>query len=222
MTMMQKITLEFIGLRCILCIMIDDAPYICELSEIAEVAAGYPIRGSVESLPEGEVGVIQLRNVDADQAIRWGEIYKADILRKRTQKRLDERSVLFSGRGLNIYALSIGQTPFPAVASPHFFVIYCTSDLLIPSFLAWQLNQAPAQNYFRSVSAGSAQKSVRRRDLEMLEVSVPSLSKQEAILNLWRTAQKEREALRAIEACRMHQLEAVANDLLSSRQERAK
>ena len=56
----------------------------------------------------------------------------------------------------------------------------------------------------------------------MLEVSVPSLSKQEAILNLWRTAQKEREALRAIEACRMHQLEAVANDLLSSRQERAK
>ncbi len=54
----------------------------------------------------------------------------------------------------------------------------------MPEFVAWQLNQLPAQCYFDREAEGSAAKSIKRPALERVSLSLPAIKEQGTILNL--------------------------------------
>lgn len=214
--MMQFFCLQSVVISCKYCRMNDDAVTIDALKHVASISAGHPIRGSVDALQPGDTGVIQLRDVSADHEIGWSGIKRVLLPKSREIGILGTEDVLFAGRGMRCYALAVGEAPFPAVAAPHFFVIKIQdTNVISPKFLAWQLNQRPAQDYFQRVSAGTAQRSIRRSSLEELEIQIPSLYKQNMICELWATAQAEQRRLRRLEKVRNKQLEAIAFDLLN-------
>jgi len=62
----------------------------------------------------------------------------------------------------------------------------------LPEFLAWQLNQRPLQTYFDRAAEGSVTKSVRRAVLGEARINIPPLEKQQQILALYKTLQKEK------------------------------
>ncbi len=62
----------------------------------------------------------------------------------------------------------------------------------MPEFLAWQLNQRPLQTYFDRAAEGSVTKSVRRAVLGEARINIPPLEKQQQILALYKTLQKEK------------------------------
>ena len=86
---------------------------------------------------------------------------------------------------------------------------------LLPEFLAWQLNQAPAQRYFAQSAEGSRQLSIRRAVLEAVPLRVPPLSQQQAVVALQRTADAERRVLQTLIDHRAAELAAIAERLLA-------
>ena len=196
--------------------MMIDAVKINNLAEVATIAAGYPLRGSIDSLEEGDVPFVQMRNVNPIQGIDWESVAKVTLPTKREPDWLIEGDVIFSARGAKNYAVTVKANPKTSVCSPHFFVLRALDrKTILPDFLAWQINQKPAQDYLQRSATGSNILNIRRSAIESLEIFVPPLYKQEKIIALWNTALKEQQTLKRLIENRNQHLEAIAVDLFN-------
>jgi len=177
--------------------MMNDAIFSKELSDVAKVAAGYPLRGSVEALLRGEVAFVQLKNVDPHLGVDWSTVTKVALPSGREPRWLTSGDIVFAARGARNFAYLIEDGPGSCVCSPHFFVLSVRDvGALLPEFLVWQINQKPAQEYLRKNSVGTQTiVTIRRPALESLPVIVPSLREQQLIVKLSRAARAERAAL---------------------------
>lgn len=199
--------------------MIDDRAQKSTLLEIAEIAAGHPLRSGVDELSAGNTGVIQMRNVDPECGIDWSSISRVELPPARRIEFLKPGNVIFSTRGARTYAVALGAAPFPAVCSPHFFVLRIRGGAVEPRFLAWQINQAPVQEYLQREATGSRILNIRREVIERLEIAIPSLARQAAIVAFAEAAAREKRQLSALIENRQHQMNALAAALHHSIEE---
>lgn len=196
----------------------DDAINQERLGEVTELRGGYSLRGSVEALPGGDSAFIQMRDVDDGLAIDWQNVARVELPSERKATWLESGDILFAPRGSNNYALHLEQLPTRCVCAPQFFHIRVRDkSRLDPEFLAWQLNQSPAQNYLSVERQGSAQPVIKRAALETLEISIPSLYKQKEVAALSNAAREERVLLTALIHNRQRAMEAIARELLTHR-----
>lgn len=178
------------------------------------ISAGYPFRGSIDGLPQGNCGVIQMANIDVEGAIDWESITRVTLPSTRSVDYLQPGDVILSTRGTRNLAVALEEPPFPTVCSPQFFVLRVNRpDGLLPSFLAWQINQRPAQEYFHREATGSYILNIRREVVESLPLAVPPLQHQRRIVDLAAAAREEREVLARLINIRNQQMEAIAMDL---------
>ena len=193
------------------CVRYITAPYRDSLKGVAAIAAGYPLRGAVDELESGDVAIVQMRNVDAVSGVEWAEVRRVSLPSKRPQAFLAEGDILFTTRGTRNFALALDAVEGEAVCSPHFFVIrVCDAKQIDPQFLAWQINQRAAQEYFQREATGSHILNIRREVIECLQVAVPPLATQRTIVALADAARAERAALTQLIDNRNQQLEAIA------------
>lgn len=192
--------------------MNDDTAYLREsLGDVAAIAAGYPLRGAVDELFSGDVAIVQMRNVDADGGVNWREVQRITLPSKRPPAFLAVGDIIFTTRGTRNFALALDTVEGEAVCSPHFFVIrVLNANQIAPAFLAWQINQRTAQEYFQREATGSHILNIRREVIENLPLSIPPLAKQRAIVALADAARAERAALTKLIENRNHQIEAIA------------
>jgi len=180
----------------------------------AAVSAGYPLRGAVDALRDGDVAVIQMGNVHPDAGVDWASTRRVALPSKRAATLLSRGDVIFTTRGARNFAFALDDVPGAAVCSPHFFVLQVTNpDRITPAFLAWQINQRPAQEYFQREATGSYILNIRRDVLENLPLVVPPLRQQHAITAFADAAKAEYAALNNLIANRNQQMEAIALDL---------
>lgn len=155
--------------------------------------AGYPLRGSAESLSNGEVHYIQMRNVDPEHGIAWSDVAKLDLKVKHEQIYLKIGDIIFSARGSRNFAYQIEDVPQNTVCAPHFFIVRVHKpELLSPAFLAWQINQRPAQSYFQSTATGTHILNIRRDVLENLKIAIPPLAVQQKTIQFADAVRQER------------------------------
>lgn len=199
--------------------MISHRAEITTLTEVAEIAAGHPLRSGVDEFPAGDTGVIQMRNVDPETGVDWGSVSRVKLPPARRIEFLGPGDVIFSTRGARTYAVALGTAPFPAVCSPHFFVLRIRGPAVEPRFLAWQINQAPAQEYLQREATGSHILNIRREVIERLEIAIPSLARQAAIVAFAEDAAREKRLLSALIENRQQQMNALAAGLRASNKE---
>lgn len=180
------------------------------VNDIASVSAGHPFRSAVDQFPEGDVGVIQMRNVDPETGVDWGAVAKVELPPARRIDFLRRADVIFSTRGTRTFAVALDEPPFPAVCSPHFFVLRVKDTTIEPRFLAWQINQAPAQDYLQREATGSHILNIRREVIEQLPIVIPPLERQRAIVAFAETAIREKHRLADLIANRQSQIDALA------------
>jgi len=187
------------------------------LSDVASIAAGYPLRGSADALSAGDVSFVQIRNIAPNTGVNWNSVAKVSLPTPKFSNWLENGDIIFIARGSNNYALALDKLPKKTVCAPHFFVLRIKSnDLIIPDFLAWQINQKPAQNYFKKTAVGSHLLNIRRPALESLKIAIPPLRKQKLIVNMWKAGVAEQEAMQHLIQTRNKQLEAVAVGLFKN------
>jgi hypothetical protein len=184
------------------------------LIEHVGVAAGYPFRGAVDALESGPVAVIQMRNVEGG-LVGWPSLARVELPTKRSPDFLASGDVIFTTRGRRNFALALEDIPGLAVCSPHFFVLKSREPgKLLPAFLAWQINQKPAQEYLQQAATGSHILNITRAAIENLPIALPPVNVQRAILELDDAARRERSLVNALIDNRQRQLDAVAAHIL--------
>lgn len=186
-----------------------------KLFEVAQVLPGYPFRGRVPEKINGDARVVQMKDVNPYKPIEWDDLLKTKLTGRRKPDWLAPGDILFLLRGRHNFAIYLNQVPVSAVSAPHFFLIRINEDVdLIPDFLAWQINQTPAQQYFKISAEGSLQQSIKRSVLDLFEVAIPDMEKQKQIVNLNRVVAKETNLYSDLIENRKQMLKAIAMDLL--------
>jgi hypothetical protein len=200
---------------CIICSMSVTAHRFAPLGKVAKIGAGYPFRGAVDALEPGPVAVLQMRNVESD-AVDWASLARVTLPSKRQPDYLGAGDVIFTTRGRRNSAVALSNVQGLAVCSPHFFVLRVNEpSSLSPEFLAWQINQKPAQEYFQQAATGSYILNITRAAIEGLVITVPPIALQCHIVALAEAAQHERHLLNALVDNRQRELDALANQILA-------
>jgi hypothetical protein len=182
-----------------------------KLEAVSAIFAGHPLRGAVEALPAGDIAVVQMRNVDVERGVDWNKVARVTLPAGRSTNFLAVNDVIFTTRGARNFALALEDVRAPAVCSPHFFVIRLNDPAaILPEFVAWQMNQRPAQEHFQREATGSYILNIRREVVENLPLSLPPVDKQRAVVALAQAASTERAAFAKLIDNRNHQLEAIA------------
>lgn len=186
------------------------------LQDVAEIRSGYPFREIVRDDPKGAVSVIQVKNADEVQGIEWGKLAHTNLIGRRTPDWLESGDILFAARGHRNFAVCLDEVKSDAVCSPHFFKIHVTnSATLRPDFLAWYINQSPAQQYFAETAEGSRVRSIRRGVLELLTIAVPPVSKQAVIAEMDKRIKQEHLLLQQKMNNSRAMMNAIARDLIN-------
>jgi hypothetical protein len=195
-----------------------------KLSQIAIINAGYPFRGKIHEEPGSGVMAVQMKDVSLTEGIRWSDCLEAGLPGKRQPDCLTQGNILVAARGSHNYAVlvddSLAFTGKQAVAAPHFFVISLKKKGVLPEFMAWLLNQPPAQRYFEQNAEGTLTKSIRRSVLEDTPVLVPPLAKQQAIVAMTNTLREEHKLMQKLVANGESMMSAIAKELFENKEVR--
>lgn len=194
--------------------MKHDATISVTLKEITTISAGYPLRGSAEALESGNTSFVQLKNT-GPEGIDWESVSRLTLPGTKEPKWLTPQDIIFSARGTRNFASALTDAPEMTVCSPHFFVLSIKdADKILPEFLAWQINQKPAQEYLKRSAVGTqAVSTIRRPALEALPVFVPPINEQKLIVKFYEAAKQEQAALQHLIANRTLQSDAIAYGL---------
>lgn len=172
------------------------------LKQVASIAAGYPFRGKLPEFAGSQVIVVQMRDVSLTEGIQWENCLGTELTGKRDPDYLSTGDILVTARGNHNYAVLVDQalasTGKQAVAAPHFFIVRLKKKEILPAFMAWLLNQQPAQRYFELNAEGTFAKSIRRSVLEEVPVVVPTIAKQQAIIAMANTLREEKLLLQEL------------------------
>jgi len=192
-----------------------------QLTKITDIRNGYQFRGKVTPvelrggngqapLPEGVVRVIQIKDIDDDQRLHAEDLTPVRIDADPERYEARQGDVLFLARGHRLFATAVTEPIHDAVATGYFFILRPTTDGVLPRYLAWYINQPPFQAVLRTYMKGTHQPLVARKDIESLEVEVPSLATQEAIVTLDDLRVKESRLLAVMQDKRSQLIQAIS------------
>ena len=186
------------------------------LQDYAEVRAGHPFRGSVPETINGSALTVQMRDVSANHGVAWDSVARTNPAGRKKPDWLRPGDILFLARGARNFAVHLELVPGQAVCSQYFFLIRLTDSRLLPAFLAWQINQLPAQDYLHRNAEGSDQLSIRRGILEALPLVVPSLPRQEQILSFMHAVKREQSLIEELRRNRECEVAGIVAQLLQA------
>src|SRR5713226_4859387 len=179
-----------------------------QLRDIAEIQMGYQHRAKGHPISVGSTGthrIIQIKDLDLEERFK-GEVIErggsapyvwTDSLYQVTPAGDAERylvsqdDVLFLSRGQRTYAVPVLQTLKNTIASNYFYILRPDADRVDPEYLAWFINQPTTQAYLERLQRGSHIKIIPKSAFEELEVVLPPLATQRAIVGMERLRQKE-------------------------------
>lgn len=184
------------------------------LKDLAHIQSGHPFRGSVPPVPGGNAVALQMRDISLDCGVAWNGLVQTQIDGRKAPEWLQPGDVVFVARGARNFAVCLQDVLRPAVCSQYFFLLRVkASSGLLPDFLAWQINGAPAQRYLASNAEGSDQLSIRRGVLESLPIVVPPIAKQRLIIALANQVIQEKKILESLIRNRQRQLDVLACEM---------
>jgi restriction endonuclease S subunit len=118
--------------------------------------------------------------------------------------------VLFAAKGTKNFAAVYEVHNKTAVASTSFFVLRLTYHKVLPEYLAWFLNSHATQTILKGQAIGTSIPSISKQVLGEMEIAIPTLETQKAILHITRLRNKEKTLKQKLETIRdkkiQHQL----------------
>ena len=185
------------------------------LKEIAAIRPGYPFRGTIREVPDGDAAVVQIKNADPASGVQWDELLRTELPGRKEPDWLCAGDVLFLARGARNQAIALDDPPDNTVCAPQFFVVRLHDPReALPGYVAWFINQVCGQQYQAKSAQGSLVTSIPRQVLEDMPIPLTALKRQRRIIALDRAAQKEREVFAKMMDNREKQIAFVARDLM--------
>lgn len=187
--------------------------------------AGHPLRGSIENVPDGDIAVVQMKDVNPEGRINLAQLYRVVLSGRKKPDYLRKGDILFVGRGYRIFAVLVDKDLERTVAGPHFFIISVKPNKgggVRPDYLTWYLNHKQAQRYFSQHVAGTALPHINRSALEDLPIVVPPLEVQARIVKAHDCHLKEKALLEKLIVKKKLFLDGILDKTLEQYQEEEK
>jgi len=178
-----------------------------KLTEIAEVASPLTFRGNSEVSEYGNVRLLAIKDLIAMNPFNADLLPLVQAAKPSSRISIAANDILMPARGQNYPARIVGEVTETILPTGQIHVIRPHS--VDPNYLVWFLNRKPTQEQFSSQLTGSTIQSLKKSDLERLEVEVPSMEIQKIIGEL--TFLK---LLRDIARRELHELESQELDEL--------
>lgn len=156
---------------------------------------------------KGEVVYLQSKHFDENGKL-LGELHPDLLANNISEKHLlIDGDVLFAAKGTKNFAAVYENHNEPSVASTSFFVIRPTHKKVLPQFLAWFLNNHSTQTLLKGQAIGTSIPSISKQVLENLEIPVPNIKTQKAIVEISKLRNKEKSLKQKIETLRENQIQ---------------
>ncbi|MFA2970434.1 restriction endonuclease subunit S [Acinetobacter pittii] len=187
-----------------------------KLKNIAEIYTGFTQRPPEKSVNTFDVKAIQIKDLTKDQVIisenQWSELEWAyDSI----PQYLKYNSIIVVARGEPKAYVFKGTEADQVVVSNQFIVVNLQSADLKPEFLAWYFNHSQAmRSYFEMNSRGSLLTMLSISILKEASIVIPSLNKQEEILQFTQDANKEALVFQQLLAVRAEYNQAKSEQIL--------
>lgn len=154
--------------------------------------------------PSGIGELVYLQSKHFDEYGQLHAVLHPDLLTDGISEKhlLKDGDVLFAAKGTKNFAAVFENHNEPSVASTSFFVIRPTDKKLLPQYLAWVLNSHTTQTLLKGQAIGTSIPSISKQVLENLEIAVPSIETQKAILQITKLRNKEKSLKQEIEVLR--------------------
>ena len=160
-----------------------------KLHEVSEVIAGYTFRGAIKPDNAGDLFVFQAK--DLVQGVPFENTETLTRISHDTpgySGHLQKNDVLLVARGMKSGAFR--STTYIAdesnvIPSSSVHVIRVTSKEVLPEYLSHYLNSKEGQESLTQIISGSYIGALPRKALEKIDIPIPPLRKQEALINLF-------------------------------------
>jgi len=168
------------------------------LKDISTIQMGYSFRSRIESLDSGPVAVIQMKDLTDGNIVNHKSLSFVDMDNFGENHYVRKSDLIFRSRSLASTSAILADDIGPAIVSAPLLKIRITSNLVMPEYVNWYISQMPAQIFLASHARGTTQKMINKEALEMLEIDVPPLERQKAIVALAALADEEQRILKQI------------------------
>lgn len=169
-----------------------------QIRQIASVHAGYPFRERLHFTAQGNVLVIQMKNLDEANSIQEDGITRVQLGASIERHLVKPGDIVFRARGnrtsASLVTRDLGQT---IVAAPLMIIRVADKDVL-PAYLQWAINNPRTQAKLADLGTGTYVQTVGKAALEALELPVPDLTRQHKIVELAALMEQEQRLWREI------------------------
>jgi restriction endonuclease S subunit len=162
-----------------------------KVNQIAAIFTGQTFRERVNSSVNGEVAVIQMRDLDIDLECIRDTAQKIELEKVNAKQLLKKGDVLFLAKGNNNIAVCFDKK-YKAIASSLFLIIRPRLKLVSAEYLAYVLNSKPIQITLNGLKSGAVVGNVKKSDLEEINIPIPDQKVQLNIAKLYHLSNREK------------------------------
>ena len=184
-----------------------------ELKNIANIHLGYSFRSKIQKENNGNVFVIQMKDLTKEFGVDVNNLDKTEIPDIKAHYLMRKNDLIFKTRGLDTTASILDKDLINIILSAPLLRIRIESKNVLPEYVFWYINQAPAQIFLNRRAKGTFQKMITKQVLEELEIEIPPLELQRKIVKVVKLAEREQ---RILENLRIKKNELVSAILLNS------
>lgn len=186
------------------------------LKDLTDLQIGYQHREKIGMAAVGTHRLIQVKDLDFEgrfTEVTWsmgrvapylwtGSLYMVTPKGDPARYMVDQGDVLFLYRGQRAVAVPVLESLQNTMAAYYFYILRPRTSEVLPEYLAWYINQPPAQSFLESHMTGSHMKIIRKPAIENLLVPVPPLQTQRVVVGIERLRQKEQACLAQLSEAR--------------------
>ncbi|MBI9061827.1 MAG: restriction endonuclease subunit S [Marinilabiliaceae bacterium] len=142
----------------------------------------------------GDVYYLQARDFDEQRKLKVGLNPNISGSNSVSKHLLQKGNLLIAAKAGDFFAAVYHDEVTPAVASSMFLVLReVKQQVILPQFLAWQINHPKVQKQLTAGAKGTNLLSINKSTVGELELLVPTMDKQKAILHFEQLRNRERQ-----------------------------
>lgn len=192
-----------------------------KITDIADIQLGYQFRKKIEPVEDGAYQVVQIRDFDQDLALLKDGLLRVNIDKSADSFLIHKGDVLFLSRGQRNWAAAITEELKDTITVSHFFVMKIKNNQIMPEYLAWYINQAPAQSYlYSNARRGTHMPLIPLSAFTDLTVEIPDMVIQRNIVELSRLMEREKRLLNDLQTKRAHFINTISLKAIRKKKEK--
>lgn len=179
-----------------------------KLKQLADITMGHSFRSRLERVDGGNLSVIQMKDLTEDNRLDVDGMAQVELADAKLRQYVALNDIVFRSRGQTNTAVLIEQDVGDAVVAAPLLRIR-PSETVLPAYLAWFINLPTSQGWLASQAKGTAVQMISKKTLEGMEVTVPSIERQRAIVQLAALAADEQRLMKELVGKRKQYIERI-------------